>query len=64
MKPLLLSAIVPCLLWQAGLEEVATTAVLNKRDLRHLALMDFVLERYEDIPTELLDWLCPPESNL
>lgn len=33
------------------------------RDLRHLAFMDFVLERYEDIPGELLDWLCPPESK-
>jgi hypothetical protein len=31
--------------------------------LRHLAFIDFVLERYEDIPAELLDWLCPPESK-
>jgi len=28
-------------------------------DLRHLALMDFLLEHFEQIPSELLDLLCP-----
>ncbi len=32
-------------------------------DMRHLALMDFLLEHYEDIPPELLNLLCPPERN-
>ena len=29
-------------------------------DLRHLALMDFMLEHFEKIPKPLLDLLCPP----
>jgi hypothetical protein len=28
-------------------------------DLRHLALMDFLLEHFEDIPEELRSLLCP-----
>ncbi len=28
-------------------------------DLRHLALMDFLLEHFEEIPTALLDVLYP-----
>ncbi len=32
-------------------------------DLRHLALMDFLFEHYEDIPTELRNLLCPTEQN-
>ncbi|MFB2983109.1 helix-turn-helix domain-containing protein [Microseira sp. BLCC-F43] len=28
-------------------------------DLRHLALMDFLLEHREEIPTELFNLLCP-----
>jgi len=30
-------------------------------DLRHLALMDFLLENWEDIPESLRNQLCPPE---
>ncbi|MBW4548782.1 MAG: helix-turn-helix domain-containing protein [Symplocastrum torsivum CPER-KK1] len=30
-------------------------------DLRHLALMDFLLEHWEDIPESLRNQLCPPE---
>ena len=30
-------------------------------DLRHLALMDFILEHFEEIPKPLLDVLCPPQ---
>jgi hypothetical protein len=30
-------------------------------DLRHLALMDFLLEHFEEIPKPLLDVLCPPQ---
>ena len=30
-------------------------------DLRHLALMDFLLEHYEEIPEKLRNLLCPPE---
>jgi hypothetical protein len=30
-------------------------------DLRHLALMDFLLEHIEEIPQALLDVLCPPK---
>lgn len=33
-------------------------------DLRHLALMDFLLEHYEDIPENLFNLLCPPNRNL
>ena len=29
-------------------------------DLRQLALMDFILEHFEDMPKALLDLLCPP----
>jgi hypothetical protein len=32
-------------------------------DMRHLALMDFLLEHYEDIPPELLNLLCPCKRN-
>ena len=31
----------------------------NACDLRHLALMDFLLEHFEEIPPELLNLLCP-----
>ncbi|HEY9901552.1 MAG TPA: hypothetical protein V6D43_03845 [Candidatus Sericytochromatia bacterium] len=30
----------------------------RQTDMRHLALMDFLLEHYEDIPPELLNLLC------
>jgi hypothetical protein len=33
-------------------------------DMRHLALMDFLLEHYEDIPEQLLNALCSPKRNL
>jgi hypothetical protein len=33
-------------------------------DLRHLALMDFLLEHWEDMPEELRNQLCPPDSRL
>ncbi len=29
-------------------------------DLRHLALMDFLLEHFEEIPETLMNLLCPP----
>lgn len=32
-------------------------------DLHHLALMDFLLEYYEEIPERLRNLLCPPNSN-
>jgi hypothetical protein len=32
-------------------------------DLRHLALMDFLLEHYQEIPKELKDVLCPPNRG-
>jgi hypothetical protein len=32
-------------------------------DLRHLALMDFLLEHFEQIPVELVNVLCPPERD-
>ncbi len=33
-------------------------------DLRHLALMDFLLEHFEEIPEALVAFLCPPcEEN-
>jgi hypothetical protein len=32
-------------------------------DLHHLALMDFLLEHYEDIPAELLNLLCSSERK-
>ena len=35
----------------------------TKVDLRHLALMDFLLEHYDDIPAQLKDLLCPPHRD-
>ena len=35
----------------------------NPNDLRHLALMDFLLEHFEEIPAELRDLLCPPRHG-
>jgi hypothetical protein len=32
-------------------------------DMRHLALMDFLLEHYEDVPEDLLNVLCFPKHN-
>ena len=32
-------------------------------DLRHLALMDFILEYFEEVPSELRDLLCPRISR-
>jgi len=32
-------------------------------DLRHLAQMDFLLEHFEHIPTDLLTSLCPPKPS-
>jgi hypothetical protein len=32
-------------------------------DLRHLALMDFLLEHFEQIPVELVNLLCPKEHE-
>jgi len=32
-------------------------------DLRHLALMDFLLEHFEDIPEELRNLLCPSNQR-
>ncbi|QSJ18326.1 helix-turn-helix domain-containing protein [Nostoc sp. UHCC 0702] len=32
----------------------------SRCDLRHLALMDFLLEHFEKIPTEVFNLLCPP----
>ena len=32
-------------------------------DLRHLAMMDFLLEHFEDIPPSLLHLLCPPHPD-
>ncbi len=32
----------------------------TSNDLRHLALMDFLLEHFEEIPDELRNLLCPP----
>lgn len=36
----------------------------RKADLRHLALMDFLLEHYEGIPAELKNLLCPHHRDL
>jgi hypothetical protein len=36
----------------------------TSNDLRHLALMDFLLEHYEDIPPQLKDLLCPPHRDV
>jgi len=32
-------------------------------DLRHLAVMDFLLEHFEEIPDELWSRLCPPSQS-
>jgi hypothetical protein len=32
-------------------------------DLRHLAIMDFFLEHFEDIPAQFRNLLCPPEPD-
>ncbi|WP_293091941.1 hypothetical protein [Moorena sp. SIOASIH] len=32
-------------------------------DLRHLALMDFLLEHFEEIPEELRNLLCPENHD-
>ncbi|GAB4173477.1 MAG: hypothetical protein Fur006_02840 [Coleofasciculaceae cyanobacterium] len=32
-------------------------------DLRHLALMDFLLEHFEEIPQAIIDLLCPHSSG-
>jgi hypothetical protein len=32
----------------------------HANDLRHLALMDFMLEHFEEIPKPLFDLLCSP----
>ena len=32
-------------------------------DLRHLALMDFLLEHYEEIPEQLRNLLCPADES-
>ncbi|AFZ22221.1 hypothetical protein [Allocoleopsis franciscana] len=32
-------------------------------DLRHLALMDFLLEHWEEIPSILKNRLCPPSDS-
>lgn len=32
-------------------------------DLRHLALMDFLLEHFEDIPEDLFNALCSPNRG-
>ena len=32
-------------------------------DLRHLALMDLLLEHFEQIPAELVNVVCPPERD-
>ena len=32
-------------------------------DLRHLALMDFLLEHFEEIPAEVRTLLCPPDRT-
>lgn len=34
-----------------------------KDDLRHLAIMDFMLEHSDDIPLELRNLLCPPKRD-
>lgn len=35
----------------------------ERADKRHLALMDFLLEYYEEIPSNLLNQLCPPNQS-
>lgn len=32
-------------------------------DMRHLAVMDFLLDHFEDIPAELFHLLCPPHRG-
>ncbi|MEW6495121.1 MAG: hypothetical protein AB1589_21775 [Cyanobacteriota bacterium] len=31
----------------------------NRNDMRHLALVDFLLDHFESIPVELMNLLCP-----
>jgi hypothetical protein len=35
----------------------------NRNDMRHLALVDFILENFEKIPLELINLLCPLDSD-
>lgn len=35
----------------------------NRNDMRHLALVDFLLENFEKIPPELINLLCPTDSD-
>jgi hypothetical protein len=35
----------------------------HSADLRHLALMDFLLEHFEEIPEEVRTLLCPPDRT-
>jgi hypothetical protein len=35
----------------------------TSNDLRHLAIMDFLLEHFEEIPSKLLNLLCPQKSS-
>lgn len=35
----------------------------ERADKRHLALMDFLLENYEEIPPQLANQLCPPNQS-
>lgn len=32
-------------------------------DLRHLAIVDFLLEHFEEIPEPLRNAMCPPETE-
>ena len=32
-------------------------------DMRHLAMMDFLLDHFEEIPAELFNLLCPPNRG-
>jgi hypothetical protein len=42
------------------LRRESNSRYLHLNDLRQLALMDFILEHFEDMPKALLDLLCPP----
>ena len=35
----------------------------SSTDLRHLAIMDFLLEYFEEIPSQLLNLLCSPNPS-
>lgn len=35
----------------------------NRNDMRHLALVDFLLENFDKIPLELINLLCPLDSD-